>query len=96
MNKAELKKQAAKLHLDTHDEILNAIEKEGDQLLAQINAMKSIDVSGVKPMLRVDETPITLFREDIPGETFDKDKLLKNAPESKAGYIVLAKVVKND
>lgn len=96
MNKEELKKQAAKLHLDTHDEILNAIEKEGDELLAQINALKSIDISGVTPMTRVDETPVSLFREDVPGKAFEKEKLLENAPLDKAGYIVISKVVGND
>lgn len=96
MNKDQLKLQASKLHLDTQQEVLEAIDKEGESLLSQINALKQIDIEGVKPMTRVDETPISFMREDIPGETFDKEKLLANAPEVKDGFIVLKKVVSND
>ena len=96
MNRDQLKLQASKLHLATQQDVLEAIDKEGEELLSQINALKQIDIEGVKPMTRVDETPISFMREDIPGETFAKEKLLANAPETKDGFIVLKKVVSND
>lgn len=96
MNKESVKKQVAKIHLNTKEEILVQLEKESEMFLKQIQLLKSINVDGVEPMTRINNEPISFLREDVEGETFAREKILANAPEAKGNFVALKKVVGND
>lgn len=96
MIKSELLKQVKKIHLNTSEEVLKKLEVESEVLLKKIDHLKSIDVNGIEPMSRIDETPISFLREDVEGEVFPRKFILENAPETVDNYVAIKKVVSND
>ena len=77
--KFENTKEVEKQLLDLYDELRSDIEK-----------MQKIDTSNVKPMTRVDNSPITFLREDVvKEESLTKEQLLSNAPSSNEDFIII-------
>ena len=96
MSRENIKKSALKVKLRLNDSVADVIDQQIEKLEEKLSKLNAINTDNVEPMFWPDETPISFMREDIPGETFAKEKLLANAPETKDGFIVLKKVVSND
>lgn len=99
MFREKLKTQTKKLHLTPSEDVLNILEREASDLEKQIELLKTVDVTNVRPMVRVDETPTLFLREDNVEEihsTLSQKDVLENAPLVEGEFIAIRKVAKND
>jgi aspartyl-tRNA(Asn)/glutamyl-tRNA(Gln) amidotransferase subunit C len=78
---------------------LNITEAETDKLttemekiIAWVDKLNELDTSGIKPMEHV--IPLkNVLREDRVERSFDRDRILANAPSSEDGCFKVPKVV---
>ncbi len=79
---------------------LNLSEEEAERLARDMDSiirysmekLKELDTDAVKPMEHV--LPIrNVFREDLNGDSFDRDDVLQNAPDKENGCFKVPKVV---
>lgn len=97
MNKEEIKKIAASLLFDVNDDVLKDFEQFFTKHLEEeLRALQAIDTIGIEPMSFVDPSPKAYMRDDEPGESLAKDKLLGNAANKNHDFVVLSKVVNNE
>lgn len=96
MNKKDLKKLSELLLFNLDEKVIEILEQEYKTLDRKILEMHSIDVNGVEPMRRIDESEHTFLREDVEGDVLETSKLLSNSEETFGNYISISKVVKND
>ncbi len=94
MTKEELKKIVKFLKLDTNEKVLENLESDFEKLEEEMIKLKSIDVEGIEPMYMIDESPITLMREDVPQNGFTKEQVLHNSKNHDSTYVTIEKVVK--
>lgn len=70
-------------------------EKLGPQLariIGYVEHLKEVDVDGVEPMAHA--IPLeNVLREDVASELVDREKYLRNAPDSRADQIVVPPVI---
>ena len=71
-----------------------AMADEMESIVAFANQLEQIDTHGVEITAHVVPRS-NVFHEDIPGEPFDREELLKNAPDCREGYIFVPQVVEN-
>ena len=69
-----------------------AMEQELNALLAWVEQLQEVDVSGVTPMASVVEQRLPM-RDDVVTDGGYADNLLKNAPQSEGHFFVVPKVV---
>lgn len=96
MNKKEMIQVAESINLIPNDDVIVSLENLFDALNKQIEAMRKIDTNGVKPMVFVDETPISFLREDVPTQALTREQVLTNATHQDGEFVVIPKGVKND
>ncbi len=71
---------------------LEPLAAELSGILGFMEQLNEVDVAGVEPMTSV--TPMTLpWREDVVTDGGDPDKVLANAPDARAGFFTVPKVV---
>ena len=78
---------------------LNLTEKEKEKLtsemghiIAHFDKLNELDTSNIKPMEHV--IPIkNVFREDRTDKSYDRDKILANAPSQEDGCFKVPKIV---
>jgi aspartyl-tRNA(Asn)/glutamyl-tRNA(Gln) amidotransferase subunit C len=71
---------------------LEPLAGELTQILAWIEQLNEVDVSGVAPMTSVARMKMPM-REDVVTEGGDRDAILKNAPKTTRGFFTVPKVV---
>lgn len=65
--------------LELTEEEVEGFQKDLDSILGYIDALKEVDVEGVEPMMHA--VPMqNVMREDVRGETIDREAMLANAP----------------
>lgn len=65
---------------------------EMGKIIEWVDKLRQLDTNGIKPMEHV--IPMNnIFREDIPKASYDREKILKNAPSSEEGCFKVPKVV---
>ncbi len=94
MTKKLLKEIVKSLKLNPTEEVLNGLERDFKKIKGSFEELKKINVENVKPMYRVDETPILFLREDTPVEGFTKEQVLHNAPTKDETFVTMKRVVK--
>ncbi len=62
-------------------------------VLAWVDQLQAVDTDGIEPLTSVLIEAATPQREDIVNDGGYADKVLSNAPESKAGFFVVPKVI---
>ena len=89
----EVARKAAHLaRIRVAEEELPAITNELSSILVFMERLNEVDVEGVEPMSTV--TPMELKkRDDAVGAGGNKNKILANAPEIRAGFFAVPKVV---
>ena len=95
MTKDKLIELSKNLKLRPKPEVLDALSHLSDDLLKSIDLIKNFETDA-KPMARVDETPISFLREDIPQPGLSKDDLLSNAPQVEGDFVAVPKGGNND
>ena len=80
----------ARLHLT--DEEVSAMQKDLGSVIAFADTLNSIDTEGVTPSAHA-VAVTNVLREDVAKESFDREKLLMNAPSQEDGCYIVPKVV---
>ena len=71
---------------------LGPLAAELSGILGFMEQLREVDVEGVEPMTSV--TPMRLhWREDVVSDGGYPDKVLENAPDARAGFFTVPKVV---
>jgi aspartyl-tRNA(Asn)/glutamyl-tRNA(Gln) amidotransferase subunit C len=96
MNKQKIIEISKSLKFKVDDKIAIEIEKTYKEFQEKFEKLKNINTDKVKPMTRIDETPIFFLREDIPKKGLSKEKFLKNAPSKDKNYVVINNKDLND
>ena len=78
--------------LNLKDEEVNTLLTQMGEILTYIDKLNSLDTSNVKPMEHV--KPISnVFRDDVIAPSFNRDDILKNAPEKEDGAFSVPKIM---
>ncbi len=73
----------------TEDEINNL---HMEDIIAFADKLKELDTESIEPTNHVLDV-VNVLREDVPRESFDRDVILKNAPQKGRGCFIVPKVV---
>jgi aspartyl-tRNA(Asn)/glutamyl-tRNA(Gln) amidotransferase subunit C len=74
------------------DDEIEPLRGEINAILAFVEQLSEVDVSGIEPMTSV--TPMTMKkRADVVTDGGDSDAVLKNAPAAERNYFLVPKVV---
>jgi len=68
------------------------IKKDMEKIINFMDALNSIDTSGVEPLIFMSDE-LNVLREDVAVETISKNDALKNAPKKDSDYIRIPKVL---
>lgn len=78
--------------IEVRESNLDHLAGELSAILGFMEQLREVDVAGVKPMTSV--TPMALpLRSDAVTEGDQRDRVLANAPEVRAGFFTVPKVV---
>ena len=80
----------ARLKVDANEE--QNLKNELNNILEWVDKLQKVDTENIDAMLSVSNEPMTM-REDIVTSKLDNRQILSNAPEKKAGFFVVPKVV---
>ena len=80
----------ARLKVDAKEE--QNLKNELNNILEWVDKLQKVDTENIDPMLSVSNEPMPM-REDIVTSKLDNKQILSNAPEKKAGFFVVPKVV---
>ena len=80
----------ARLKVDAKEE--QNLKDELNNILEWVDKLQKVDTKNIAPMLSVSNEPMPM-REDIVTSKLDNKQILSNAPEKKAGFFVVPKVV---
>ena len=82
--------QLARLNLTESEK--ESLTSKMEEIISWVDKLNQLDTSGVKPMEHV--IPISnVLREDKAEKSYDRDKILANAPVSEDGCFKVPKVV---
>ena len=68
------------------------IKHDMEKIINFMDALNSIDTSGVEPLIFMSDE-VNVLREDVAVETISKNDALKNAPKKDSDYIRIPKVL---
>jgi aspartyl-tRNA(Asn)/glutamyl-tRNA(Gln) amidotransferase subunit C len=88
----EVAELAAVAHIDMNDEEIRKLAEDLDPLAEWIKKISDADIEGVPPTTN----PLSLtnvLREDVVGETLDRDEVLAQAPEAEAGMFQVPQIL---
>ena len=80
----------ARLKVDAKEE--QNLKDELNNILEWVDKLQKVDTENIAPMLSVSNEPMPM-REDIVTSKLDNKQILSNAPQKKAGFFVVPKVV---
>ena len=89
-------KHIAKLSkLDIPNDKLDYYVSELSQILDYFDIISKVDTSNVKPLINISDN-INIYRNDKPEKGVDKNKFIKNCPETFGNYIKVPKILDKD
>lgn len=96
ITKENMKIVANDLMIDVDEDVVEGIILDFEEIQKHLELIKSIDVSGVKPMFLIDESNTSYLREDEPidDNILKKEFILDNASRKNGDYVLVKKVVK--
>ena len=80
----------ARLKVDAKEE--QNLKNELNNILEWVDKLQKVDTENIDPMLSVSNEPMPM-REDMVTSKLNNKQILSNAPEKKAGFFVVPKVV---
>jgi aspartyl-tRNA(Asn)/glutamyl-tRNA(Gln) amidotransferase subunit C len=87
-----IKDYEAMAKLDLPENERDWISDRADMLIDSFNRLKSIDTSGVEPLITVLDVK-NVLREDVGVKMLSREELLSNAPEQSDGYFKVPKTL---
>jgi len=92
VDQATVRKVAHLARISVRDEELGALQGELNAILAFVEQLGDLDVTGVEPMTGV--IPLNLpMRADVVTDGHYPERILANAPETEGGFFTVPKVV---
>lgn len=92
VSKDEVRYIAKLSKLNVGDEKLDKMTSDLSSIVEFANNLSTIDIDGVRPTAHILDIK-NVFRKDEVSDSYDREEILKNAPESQAGCISVPKVV---
>ena len=80
----------ARLKVDANEE--QNLKNELNNILEWVDKLQKVNTENVDAMLSVSDEPMPM-RKDMVTSKIDNKQILSNAPEKKAGFFVVPKVV---
>lgn len=80
----------AKLKLN--DEELKTVTPQLEQIINLFDTLASVDTQDVQPTYSVTDQ-VNVMREDIAADSYQRNELLANAPETDDGYIRVPAII---
>ena len=80
----------ARIKVDLSEE--ENLKNELNNILEWVDKLQKVDTKNIEPMLSVSNEPMPM-REDKVTSKLENNEILSNAPEKKAGFFVVPKVV---
>lgn len=87
--KIDIRHIAKLSRLHVKDTEADKFEKEMENIVSMVENLPQLDDTGAL----IDQNNPMILRQDIVENQFKRDELLKNAPQIKAGCVVVPKVV---
>ena len=78
--------------LDLSDAEIAKFQGQLDHVLAHVEKLREVDVSGVEPTAHANQV-VNAFRADEPRDWFTRAEALANAPHPANGLFVVPKVI---
>ena len=92
IDKKLVKKIATLSRVKIEEKEVERISKELSKIITWVEKLNEVDTKDILPIANPSDIKIP-FREDKINDGEIEDKILKNAPEKKAGYFIVPKVV---
>jgi aspartyl-tRNA(Asn)/glutamyl-tRNA(Gln) amidotransferase subunit C len=92
IDKATVAKISALARLSVSESAHNKLAEELSNIIGWIEQLNEVDTQNTSPMTSVVDVPLRR-REDVVNDGNCRDEVLENAPETKAGFYVVPKVV---
>lgn len=78
--------------LEIQQEEINAYQNELSKILDFVDKIKQLNLQSIEPTSHILNIQ-NIFREDTTKNSFEREKVLQNAPQQKDGFIVVPKVI---
>ena len=92
VSKEEVKHLAKLSRLAFDDNSLDKITNDLSSIVDFANQLSEIEVEGVKPTAHILDIK-NVFREDNVDKSYDREEILKNAPDREAGCVSVPQTV---
>lgn len=92
VSKEEIKHIAVLSRLNVDDSKLEKLSKDLSNIIDMANEINKLDTDNVKPTTHILEN-VNVFRKDEVEDSYNREKILQNAPTKESGCISVPKVV---
>lgn len=92
ISKEEVKHVAYLSRLEFGEKDIEDFTRKFASVLDYVEKLKEIDTEGVEATYHVNSTK-NVMRDDMVGESMDRDKVLENAPDKENGYFKLPNMI---
>jgi aspartyl-tRNA(Asn)/glutamyl-tRNA(Gln) amidotransferase subunit C len=94
ISREEVEYVARLARLALSDEEKERMRRELDSILAYIDKLRTLDITGVEPTSHA--VPLTnVMRDDDPRPSFPRDEMLANAPDPTGGYFRVPRIIED-
>jgi aspartyl-tRNA(Asn)/glutamyl-tRNA(Gln) amidotransferase subunit C len=90
----EINKIALLSRLEIHEDQVEAVGKQLNDILSYMDLISQVDITDVEPTAHA-VSMRNVWREDVPKPSLANDKALQNAPEPEDGYFKVPKVIQD-
>ena len=92
IDNSTVKKVATLARIEIRKDEESKLIEELNNILGWVDELKKVDTENVEPMLSVFNESMNM-REDKSESNYNNDQILKNSPNSNAGFFVVPKVI---
>ncbi len=96
LDKETIRQLTALCRIDCSEEEQNSLLKDLRKILEYFENLKEIDTENVPPCNHVLEGMCNVMREDVVGETLNRDEFLANAPSHIGGMVRVPPIIKQN
>lgn len=91
ITKEQVQHVAKLARLELSPEEVNIYTEQISKILDYIDQLNEVNTDGIEPMTQPIPT-VNVMREDIVKKVFDRNELLKNAPQEEQGFFRVPKI----
>lgn len=94
IDKKEIDKLIKLCRIECTEDEKKALQSDLSKILKYVEELGEVDTNEVEPCYRVLQTLKNVMRDDVAGETLDRELFLANAPAHVGGLIRVPPVIK--